>query len=65
MSAEVGTSIADFVTGALAAVSSLVVVLVLASLLTFYVLRDGRRGWDRVTQPLGGWQRTELETTMT
>jgi predicted PurR-regulated permease PerM len=41
------------------------VVLVLASLLTFYVLRDGRRGWDRITQPLGDWQRTELETTMT
>jgi predicted PurR-regulated permease PerM len=64
-STQVGTSIAGIVTGVLSGVSSLVVVLVLASLLTFYVLRDGRRGWDRITQPLGDWQRTELETTMT
>jgi predicted PurR-regulated permease PerM len=63
-STEVGSSIAAIATGVLAAVSSLVIILVLAGLLTFYVLRDGRRGWDRITKPLGGWQRTELESTM-
>ncbi len=63
-SAEVGTSIVGAVTGILAAVSSLAVVLLLASLLTFYLLRDGRKGWDRVLEPLHGWQRGELETTM-
>lgn len=63
-SAEVGTSIVGIVTGALTAVSSFVVVLVLASLLTFYILRDGRRGWERIAQPLGDWQRAELETTL-
>jgi predicted PurR-regulated permease PerM len=63
-SSEIGTSIVAFATGVLRAVSSLAIVLVLAGLLTFYVLRDGRRGWDRVTAPLGGWQRDEVETTM-
>jgi predicted PurR-regulated permease PerM len=63
-SSQVGTSIVGIATDVLAAVSSLAVILVLAGLLTFYVLRDGRRGWDRVTAPLGGWQRTELESTM-
>ncbi len=43
---------------------SLAVVLLLASLLTFYLLRDGRKGWERVSQPSSGWQRGELETTM-
>lgn len=61
---QIGSSIIGVATDVLAAVSSLAVVLVLAALLTFYVLRDGRRGWDRATEPLGGWQRTELETTM-
>ncbi len=56
-SAEVGSSIVGAVTGIIAAISSLAVVLVLASLLTFYVLRDGRKGWERVLGPLHGWQR--------
>ncbi len=63
-SSQVGSSILGIAAGVLSAVSALAVILVLASLLTFYVLRDGRRGWDRITAPIGGWQRAELETTM-
>jgi putative heme transporter len=63
-SAEVGTNVVGAVAGILASVSSLVLTLILAGLLTFYLLRDGRKGWDRILTPLDPWQRDELETTM-
>ena len=39
-------------------------VLLLSALLTFYLLRDGGKGWDRMTQPLHPWQRDQLQTTV-
>ena len=63
-SAEVGTNVVGAVAGILAAASSLLVVLLLAGLLTFYLLRDGRKGWEQILSPLNRWQRDELETTM-
>ncbi len=61
---QVGTNVVDAAAAVISAVSSLAVVLLLASLLTFYLLRDGRKGWDRIVEPLGEWQRREAETTV-
>ncbi|HET9497226.1 MAG TPA: AI-2E family transporter [Candidatus Limnocylindria bacterium] len=63
-SAEVGTNVVSAVAGILGAASSLLVVLLLAGLLTFYLLRDGRKGWEQILSPLDPWQRDELEATM-
>jgi predicted PurR-regulated permease PerM len=61
---EVGTNVLGAVAGVLQAVSSLAVVLILSALLTFYLLRDGHRGWERVTEPLHPAQRDQLEETV-
>lgn len=63
-SADVGTNVVSAVAGILGAASSLLVVLLLAGLLTFYLLRDGRKGWEQILSPLDPWQRDELEATM-
>lgn len=61
---EVGTNVLGAVAGILQALSELAVVLLLSALLTFYLLRDGGKGWDRMTQHLHPWQRDQLQTTV-
>jgi putative heme transporter len=61
---EVGSNVLEVVIGILEALSELAVILLLSALLTFYLLRDGGKGWDRITQRLHPWQRDQLQTTV-
>jgi putative heme transporter len=61
---EVGTNVLSALAAVLGALSELAVVLILSALLTFYLLRDGGNGWDRITRDLHPWQRDQLQTTV-
>ncbi len=61
---EVGTNVLGVVVDILQALSALGVVLLLSALLTFYLLRDGGKGWDRMTQRMHPWQRDQLQMTV-
>jgi predicted PurR-regulated permease PerM len=63
-SEEVSGNILAAVTGVLSAVSALAVVFLLGGLLTFYLLRDGQRGWEGIAQRVDPWRRGELEATV-
>ena len=64
VTAELGTNVLSFVGGILGAVGALSIVLLLGGLLTFYLLRDGERGWRSVTERVDMRHRGELETTI-
>lgn len=61
---ELGTSVLSFVGGLLSGLSALGLVLLLGGLLTFYLLRDGERGWHRIAERMEVRRRHELETTI-
>ncbi len=63
-SEEVGNNIVGAVVAILSAISSLAVVLLLGGLLTFYLLRDGQRGWERIIQHVSPWRRADVESTV-
>ena len=63
-SEEVTGNILATATTVLSAVSALAVVLLLGGLLTFYLLRDGQRGWEGIAQRVDPWRRGELESTV-
>ena len=63
-SEEVSGQILSAATTVLGAISALGVVLLLGGLLTFYLLRDGRHGWDQIAQHVDPWRRGELEATV-
>jgi predicted PurR-regulated permease PerM len=61
---ELGTNVLSFVREILSALAALGLVLLLGGLLTFYVLRDGERGWHWLAERVPTRHRPELETTI-
>jgi predicted PurR-regulated permease PerM len=58
---EVSSNVLIAVAGVLGALAELALVLALAGLLTFYVLRDGGRGWAWLTRGTPEGRRAEME----
>jgi predicted PurR-regulated permease PerM len=57
----VGSSVLQSLAAVVSALAGLVVVFLLGALLTFYLLRDGGRGWAVVLQRFGGWRRDTVD----
>ena len=58
--AAVAPEIVRAIAVVVAALAGVTLCLVLAAILTFYLLRDGRRGFDALAGPLARWRRDEL-----
>ncbi len=58
--AAIGPQLVQVGVAILAGLAGLTIIVVLGSILTFYLLRDGPRGFDVVTRPLTPWRREEL-----
>ncbi len=58
--AAIGPQLVAFLGILVRGIAGLVICVVLGSILTFYLLRDGPRGFDVLTQPLTRWRRDEL-----
>ena len=56
IAAGVGSGILDSIKQVLAGLAGLFVGLVLSAVLSFFVLRDGSRGWAAITRRLVGWR---------
>ena len=57
----VGSGILQSLAAVVTALAGLVVVFLLGALLTFYLLRDGSRGWAVVLRRFGGWRRDTVD----
>jgi len=58
---EVGAGLLGAIASILAGIVGLVFVVVLAVILTFYFLRDGRAAWTALTARLAPWRRREVD----
>ena len=58
--AAVGPQMIQAAASILVGLAGLMVSIVLGAILTFYLLRDGARGFEAVTHPLVAWRRDEL-----
>jgi predicted PurR-regulated permease PerM len=58
--ATAGPQIVQFAATILVGLAGLMIGIVLGAILTFYLLRDGPRGFEAVTHPLVAWRRDEL-----
>lgn len=61
---EVADNVVGAATNVLRALAGLATVLALGGLLTFYLLRDGDRGWERVIRNADPRRRAEVESTV-
>jgi predicted PurR-regulated permease PerM len=53
---QVGSGLIETVTSVLQGIAGFAITLLLGALLTFYLLRDGSRGWATVTRRFKGWR---------
>jgi len=60
LSGLVGSGILGFIASIVGSLAALLVFLVIAALLSFFMLRDGDQAWAWLTSHLGGWRRTEV-----
>ncbi len=65
IAAAVGPQVVQAITLVLAGIAGLTISIVLGSILTFYLLRDGPSGFEAMTQPLARWRHDELKGAAT